>query len=200
MPCYHEIMLQDIQEKSDAELVKLSLRNKEFYGFLIQRYQDKLKRYVLRIAGGVYNDADDILQDVFIKVYKNLNGYDPKLKFSSWIYRITHNETISFLRKINRKPTTYNFEIDAVKVKTIQEDLTLDQKLDNQKIKENLLRIINNLDKKYQDVVMLRYAEDMDYQEISDILKKPQGTVATLLRQAKSQLKEEIKKNKHLFS
>ncbi len=193
-------MEENILEKSDADLVSLSLENSEFYGFLIQRYQERLKRYILRIAGGVYNDVDDILQDVFIKVYKNLNGYNPKLKFSSWIYRITHNETISFLRKINRKPTTYNFEIDAVKVKTIEEDLTLDQKLDNAKVKENLLRIINNLDKKYQDVVMLRYTEDKDYQEISDILRKPQGTVATLLRQAKSQLKEEILKNQHLFS
>ena len=192
--------MENILEKSDSELVELSLKNKEFYGFLIQKYQDKLKRYILRISGGVYNDADDILQDVFIKVYKNLNDYDPKLKFSSWIYRITHNETISFLRKINRKPTTYNFEIDAVKVKTIEEDLTLDQKLDNAKVKENLLRIIGNLDKKYQDVVLLRYTEDKDYQEISDILKKPQGTVATLLRQAKGQLKEEITKNRHLFN
>jgi RNA polymerase sigma-70 factor (ECF subfamily) len=192
--------MENIQEKSDSELVELALKNKEFYGFLIQKYQDKLKRYILRISGGVYNDADDILQDVFIKVYKNLNDYDPKLKFSSWIYRITHNETISFLRKINRKPTTYNFEIDAVKVKTIEEDLTLDQKLDNQKIKENLLKIISALDKKYQDVVLLRYSEDKDYQEISDILKKPQGTVATLLRQAKGQLKQEITKNIHLFS
>lgn len=190
---------KDILEKSDPELVQLSLKNSEFYGFLVQKYQDKLKRYILRIAGGAYNDADDILQDVFIKVYKNLNDYDPKLKFSSWIYRITHNETISFLRKINRKPTTYNFEIDAVKVKTIEEDLTLDQEIDNQKLKENLLKIINNLDKKYQDVVLLRYTEDKDYQEISDILKKPQGTVATLLRQAKSQLRNEIIKNKHLF-
>ncbi|KKP31846.1 MAG: hypothetical protein A2360_02305 [Candidatus Staskawiczbacteria bacterium RIFOXYB1_FULL_32_11] len=191
--------MENILEKSDPELVELSLKNKEFYGFLIQKYQDKLKRYILRISGGVYNDADDILQDVFIKVYKNLNDYDPELKFSSWIYRITHNETISFLRKVNRKPTTYNFEIDAVKVKTIEEDLTLDQKLDNLKVKENLLRIISNLDKKYQDVVLLRYTEDKDYQEISDILKKPQGTVATLLRQAKGQLKEEITKNRHLF-
>ena len=114
--------MENILEKSDPELVELSLKNKEFYGFLIQKYQDKLKRYILRISGGVYNDADDILQDVFIKVYKNLNDYDPELKFSSWIYRITHNETISFLRKVNRKPTTYNFEIDAVKVKTIEED------------------------------------------------------------------------------
>ncbi|OGZ81280.1 MAG: hypothetical protein A2312_02145 [Candidatus Staskawiczbacteria bacterium RIFOXYB2_FULL_32_9] len=191
--------MENILEKSDPELVELSLKNKEFYGFLIQKYQDKLKRYILRISGGVYNDADDILQDVFIKVYKNLNDYDPELKFSSWIYRITHNETISFLRKVNRKPTTYNFEIDAVKVKTIEEDLTLDQKLDNLKVKENLLRIISNLDKKYQDVVLLRYTEDKDYQEISDILKKPQGTVATLLRQAKGQLKEEITNNRHLF-
>ena len=189
-----------IIEKSDQELVQLSLKNKEFYGFLVQKYKDKLKRYILRIAGGVRNDADDILQDVFIKVYKNLNDYDPKLKFSSWIYRITHNETISFLRKINRKPTTYNFEIDAVKVKTIEEDLTIDQQLDNQKLKVNLATIIKNLSQKYQDVVLLRYTEDRDYQEISDILKKPQGTVATLLRQAKEELKKEILKNKHLFS
>lgn len=192
-------MSEDFLTKTDQELVALTLKEKEFYGYLMQKYESKLKRYILRLTSGRSEDADDILQEVFIKVYKNLNDYDPYLKFSSWIYRIAHNETITFLRKANRRPTTYNFEIDAVKVKTIEEDLNIEEQIDNKKLAENISRIVKNLEKKHQEVLLLRYMEDKDYQEISDILRKPPGTVATLLRQAKQRLKKEVIKNDHLF-
>ncbi len=189
----------NISEKNDQELVKLALGNQEYYGYLIQRYQDKLKRYITRLSGGRQEDANDILQDVFIKVYKNLNDFDLDLKFSSWIYRIAHNETITFLRKINRRPTTYNFELDAVLVKNLKAELNVDveKEIDQKIMAEDVSKIISSLDKKYQDVLLLRYMEDKDYSEISDILKKPPGTVATLLRQAKDQFKKEIAKNSH---
>ncbi len=183
---------ENILNKTDQELVKLALEEKEYYIYLMQRYEGKLKRYIMRLLGGRQEDADDILQEVFIKVYKNLNDFDLDLKFSSWIYRIAHNETITFLRKINRRPTTYNFEIDAVKVKTLKEDLDIGKEIDKKKLAEDVLKIIATLDKKYQEVLLLRYIEDKDYREISDILKKPQGTVATILKKAKELFKEKI--------
>jgi RNA polymerase sigma-70 factor (ECF subfamily) len=191
---------QNYLEKSDQELVELSLKNKDSYGFLVQKYENKLNRYILRFSGLRQEDAEDVLQDVFVKVYKNLNDYDPKLKFSSWIYRITHNETITFLRKVKRRPTTYEFDIDAVKVKTLKQELNMEKDVDDKNTAVHILKMINNLPPKHKDVIFLRYIEDKDYKEISDILKKPQGTVATLLKQAKEQLKVQITKNNHLFN
>jgi len=190
----------NITEKTDQELVSMTFEHKENYAHLITRYEDKLRRYILRLSGGRVEDTEDILQDVFVKVYKNLNGYDSNLKFSSWIYRIAHNETITFLRKINRRPTTYNFELDAVKVKTIKEDLNIEEAIDQKQLSGDILKIINSLNPKYKDVLLLRYVEDKDYSEISDILRKPPGTVATLLRKAKDIFKQEILKNKHLLN
>jgi len=186
---------EDFLNKTDQELVTLTLKEKEHYGFLIQRYEEKLKRYIVRLSGGRVEDANDVLQEVFIKVYRNLNGYDHSLKFSSWIYRIAHNETITFLRKINRKPTTYNFDIDAIQVKTLKEDLNIEKEIDKKRLAYDVAKVISRLNPKYKDVLSLRYVEDKDYKEISDILKKPAGTVATLLRQAKEEFKKEILKD-----
>ncbi len=189
---------QEILEKTDQELVKLTLKHKEYYTFLMQRYEHKLRRYILRISGGRAEDTEDVMQEVFIKVYKNLNDFDTNLKFSSWIYRIAHNETITFLRKINRRPTTYNFEIDAVRVRSMKEDLDLDKDFDQKQLAGDISKIIGGMDVKYKQVLLLRYMEDKDYKEISDILKRPPGTVATLLRQAKERFKKEILKNSRL--
>lgn len=191
---------EDFLDKTDQELVALSLKEKERYALLVRRYEEKLKRYIVRLSAGRTEDANDILQEVFIKVYKNLNGYDADLKFSSWIYRIAHNETISFLRKINRRPTTYNFEIDAVQVKSVKEDLNIEKEIDKKILAADVAKVVGRLGTKYKEVLLLRYMEDKDYQEISDILKKPAGTVATLLRQAKEEFKKEILNNKHIIS
>ncbi len=182
----------NILEKTDQELVGLSLKNKEYYGYLIEKYQNNLRRYIMRLNNGKQDDAEDVLQEVFIKVYKNLNGYDPSLKFSSWIYRIAHNETISFLRKKNRRPTTYNFEIDAIKINSVKEDIDIEGDIDKKILAGDVSKIINVMDDKYKEVLLLRYMEDKDYREISDILRKPPGTVATLLRQAKQKFKQEL--------
>jgi len=191
---------QEFLNKTDQELVSLALQEKELYVYLIRRYEDKLKRYIVRLTAGRTEDANDILQEVFIKVYKNLNSYNSSLKFSSWIYRIAHNETITFLRKINRRPTTYNLEIDAVKINSIKEDLNIEHEVDKKRMAEDISSIIMSLDDRHKQVILLRYMEDKDYKEISDILRKPPGTVATLLRQAKEEFKKEILKNKHIIS
>ena len=90
--------------KTDTEIVQLSLNNKDFFAILIERYESPLSRYVRRLGVGDNEDVQDLLQNVFIKTYQNLNDFDQDLSFSSWIYRITHNETISFFRKKNVRP------------------------------------------------------------------------------------------------
>ncbi|MDD2696991.1 MAG: RNA polymerase sigma factor [Candidatus Pacebacteria bacterium] len=182
-------------DKKDEELVKLILKDKEDYRYLIQRYEDKLMRYIIRLCGAKREDAEDILQNVFLKVYQNLNDFDTSLKFSSWIYRIAHNETVSFLRKLNSRPKTINSETASFILNAVRADLNMEQEIDKKNLAEKINETVNGLEGKYRDVLVLKYLEDKDYREISDILKKPPGTVATLLRKAKEQLKKEILKH-----
>ncbi|MCD4760742.1 hypothetical protein K8R42_02475, partial [bacterium] len=71
----------NIDKLSDTDLVKLVLKDQENFSYLIKRYQSKLLRYIRRISGLNIEDAEDVLQDVFIKVYQNLNSFDTSLKF-----------------------------------------------------------------------------------------------------------------------
>ena len=89
---------------SDEELVSLTIADKQQFGVLIERYEQKLTRYVTRLGVKNPDDQLDVMQEVFLKIYKNLNGFDTKLSFSSWAYRIAHNEAISWYRKRNVRP------------------------------------------------------------------------------------------------
>jgi len=166
-----------MNDKTDEELVALTLKDKENFAYLIARYEDKLLRYIKRISGT--DDAEDVLQNSLIKAYENLNGFNTSLKFSSWMYRICHNEVISNYRKKKSRPKMISFEgLENMVFDNINIDV------------HNLSKVLKHIDIKYREVLVLRYIEEKEYKEISDILKKPINTVSTLLSRAKKQLKQ----------
>jgi RNA polymerase sigma-70 factor, ECF subfamily len=85
---------------TDAELVEKALENPDSYGMIIERFEFPLTRYIIRITRAEHEEVEDILQSVFIKAYRSLNGFDTKLKLSSWMYRIAHNACVDFCEKI----------------------------------------------------------------------------------------------------
>lgn len=180
-------------EYSDAEVVLLALKDKEYLGVLIERYSDKLRRYIARLGVRNTDDQDDVLQEVFLKVYRYLNDFDTSLSFSSWIYRITHNETMTWFRKRNVRPEGHlvadgeevlEFIADELRDPESHAELQLDS--------EHLEVGLRALDQKYRSVLMLRFFEGKEYEEISDILKIPVGSVGTLIHRGKSKLKEQL--------
>ena len=182
-------ILLDCQTKTDGELVILTLENSGYFACLIERYEEKLLRFIRRISGVNIQDAEDVLQEVFIKVYKNLNAYDNNLKFSSWIYRITRNYVISEFRK--KKSRGEVFLVDE-EWNIFVSDLNIETELDKEIDKEILLKVLDKIDIKYREVLVLKFLEGYNYKEISDILKKPVGTVGTLINRAKRKLRQEI--------
>lgn len=184
---------QDCSDKSDSELVELSKSNPDYFSYLMYRYQDKLSAYIRRISYFNKEDIEDILQEVFIKVYKNLNDYEDALKFSSWIYRITRNHTIDQIRKNYRHPQTKSLE-EGEFCKFIASSTAIEKDYCNKNLLQHATEIINDLPLKYREVLVLRFLEEKEYEEIMDILKKPKGTIATLIRRGKKLLEEEIKK------
>ena len=97
-------MLGTIDSHPDEEIVAISLQRKEVFGVLVRRYEERLSRYLRRLGVFRKEDVEDVLQNVFLKAYRNLNAFDQRLKFSSWIYRIAHNETVSFFRARSVRP------------------------------------------------------------------------------------------------
>lgn len=178
---------------SDEELVKKAIKDKELFGMLIERYEAKLSRYIARL--GVRNEDDrlDVLQDIFLKVYKNLNGFDTSLSFSSWIYRIAHNEAISWYRKKNVRPEGHmiNDSEDILGLLSGQE-ISAEIETDRAFNAKELHRAIMTLPTKYREVIILRFFEHKEYDEISDILKIPVGSVGTLLHRGKKKLADEL--------
>jgi len=177
--------------KNDAELVVLALQNPDYFICIMKNYEDKLMRFIRRISGVNIQDAEDVLQEVFIKVYKNLNAYDDTLKFSSWVYRITRNYVISEFRKKKARGEVYLIDEEW---NTFISELNIEKELDKKINRGILLKVIDNIDIKYREVLILKFLEERDYKEISDILKKPVGTVGTLINRAKKKLKQEIEK------
>jgi len=190
--------LMETSQKTDAELVQMALRNHNDFLFLIERYSPKLTRYISRISNASSEDIQDVLQEVFIKVYKNLNDYDCDLKFSSWIYRIAHNQLMDFYRKKKSGPKILLSNDDYDFFDIIGENFDLISHAQNDDDKKNVLETLEKIDGKYKEVLVLRFFEQKDYKEISDILKKPEGTIATLINRAKKQFKDLYSQKSHL--
>lgn len=179
--------------KTDEELVKMALKDQDCFLYIVERYQKKLLSYIMRISGFSKEDGEDVLQEVFIKIYINLNSFDDNLKFSSWIYRIAHNEVINSYRKKKSRPQSV-VDLDDDFLNNLASDFKTDKLADTKYLKENVKTTLEKMDPKYREVLILRFWEDKDYKEISDILKKPMGTVATLISRAKNSFQEELKK------
>ncbi|MDX1765398.1 MAG: RNA polymerase sigma factor, partial [Candidatus Saccharimonadales bacterium] len=159
--------------------------NQELYAHIVHRYQTKLTRYARSI---VYDEdmAADAVQTAFIKAFENLRGFNTKLKFSSWIYRITHNESINLIRKAKKelRPDDETW-FDNIADERETADLELDKEFQKQEIADAL----SYLEVRYREPLVLHIFEGQSYKEIGDILKLPTATVGTRISRAKQQLK-----------
>ncbi len=165
--------------------------NPEYFGFLMERYNEKLTFFIRRISFFQKEDIEDILQEVFIKVYKNLNEYDDSLKFSSWIYRITRNQTIDNIRKKSRHNQNLSLEEHDFE-KFLKSSVNLEKKYAEKETMEKTREAIMTLPLKYREVMVLKFLEEKNYDEMIDILKKPKGTIATLISRGKTLLQENL--------
>ena len=186
--------IDEISSLTDAELVKLTLANQDNFVYLVDRYKGKLSSYVKRLTNINNEDVEDVLQEVFIKVYLNLNDFNKDLKFSSWIYRITHNQVISGHRKLKARPEGYAVNLDDQLARNLAADIDIKGQVDNKILQKEISDCLAKIDAKYRDVLVLKFLEEKSYQEISDILKKPLGTVASLMNKAKHEFKIELEK------
>jgi len=177
--------MKEAQRLTDEEIAKRMQQGElELYEELVKRYQKKLINYARTI---VYDEdaAVDVVQDGLIKGYKKINSFDTSKKFSSWIFRIIHNQGIDYIRKHKREVAVRDQEwiLDSVPTKEDREE-ELEQKM----LKVEMHKCIQALPVDYRTVITLYYLEEKSYSEISDILRIPAGTVATRLSRGKKAL------------
>lgn len=192
-PFVYTNVVQSLTTLTDEELAKRSVSDTAPFGELIQRYEATLFRYVMRRSHATKEDAEDIVQNSFIKMYRNINDFDSSLKFSSWAYRITHNELIDWYRKQKSRPQLIIGDKDEDIFSTIAGDINIEKEAIQKETRKEIEKVIQDLDPKYQEIIMLRFFEEKSYDEISDILEIPAGTVAIRLSRAKKILEDSLK-------
>lgn len=182
------------QAEEDKQLVANALINPDAFRLIVEKYQAPLMRYVKRLLSVPNEDAEDIVQEVFIKVYQNLNGYKPDLPFSSWVYRITHNNAISFYRstKKYKQDMSVDNEDNESMVNSLELSVNPKNQIEAALLMDHARQAIDNLPKNLRDVSVLRFLEDKSYQEISDILRMPIGSVATAVARARKRIIEKL--------
>ena len=175
--------MEDLSKLSDEQVVQLvRQKDKELFSEIINRFQKKLLRYAIYLVNDDQMGAD-VTQNSFIKAYINLKSFNTKKKFSSWIYRIVHNEAINILNK-NKKTLPMIEEIDY------DSGIDMEDELIKKEIIEKTHNCLDKMPILYKAPLSLFYLDEKSYEEIGDILRVPTSTVGTRISRAKSIMKK----------
>lgn len=182
-------------ETSDEELIS-RFQNGDNYAFdlLVKRYKNPLLNFIYRFIGD-QTDAEDILQETFLRLYKNKHYYKEVAKFSTWIYTIAGNLAKTELRKRRRRKF---FSISQYsgddKDFEIPDHTSNPEKETNTQITDHIIQAaIDKLSPKFKQVIILRDIQGFAYEEISEMLEVPLGTVKSRVNRARLKLQEDLR-------
>jgi RNA polymerase sigma-70 factor (ECF subfamily) len=180
---------------SDERLVELSLEGDEHaFGILVQRYQRRLAAFLSQLVGDM-ELARELSQEAFVRAWSALERFDPKYRFSTWLFRIAHNLGIDQLRRRRLQTTPlYRTDSEGDEVEVVVPDLDKDPlgHLENRALASELREIIDGLRPEYRELVLLRHFAGLSYQEIADFTGMPLGTVKNKLFRAHSVLRRAL--------
>jgi len=155
-------------------LNKLKSENKKEEGFreLISLYKERLYWHIRNIVKS-HNDADDVLQNTFIKIFKSINNFKGESKLYSWMYRIATNEAITHINKNAKRLKISNEEVQQLAINNLKADTYFE----GDAIQLKLQKAIATLPEKQQLVFNMKYFQDLKYKEISEILETSEGAL-----------------------
>lgn len=155
---------------------------------IIRKYQERLYWHVRRLVLD-HDDANDVLQNVFVKVWKNLEGFREDAQLYTWLYKIATNECLTFLEKQKK-----NTSVSLSDVETgLSNTLKADAQFDANKLEWKLQRAILSLPEKQRIVFNLRYYDEMPYEEMSRVLSTSEGALKASYHHAVKKIEEFIK-------
>lgn len=182
-------MALTVQE--DAELL-LQFRNpatkERAYTALIRKYQERLYWHVRRMVVD-HDDANDVLQNVFIRVWKGLENFKEEAQLYTWLYRIATNESLTFLENAKKRGTISLSDGDT----GLENKVRADQNFDANKLEWKLQLAIQQLPEKQRIVFSLRYYDEMPYEEMSRVLETSEGALKASYHHAVKKIEDYIK-------
>lgn len=158
------------------------------YEKIVERYEGRLYGYIRNFTNQPREEVDDLVEEVLIKAYENIQGFDVRKKFSSWIFRIAHNTSIDFFKKKKFKKESIDDREESL---AANEKLIEELEIDKEE-KERVNKAVNGLELNYKEVVLLYFFENKSYEEIADILHTTTNNVGVLLNRAKLKLRKTI--------
>ncbi len=182
-----------LSEKAKNDLIlvdKAKNGDGKAFASLMNRYRDSIYYMLLKMVNNPV-DAEDLTMEAFGKAFKNIDTYTPMYAFSTWLFMIATNNCIDFIRKRQTKPTIIDQMdegIDTWSVNVASELPDPEEALINEQKIETLRKVISQLKQPYREIIELRYYKEYSYEEISEKLNIPLGTVKVQLHRAKSLL------------
>lgn len=174
----------------DKELLSLfrdPVTKEKGYTLLVKKYQEKIYWHIRRMVVD-HDDANDVMQNVFIKVWKGLDQFREDARFYTWLYRIATNESLSFLEK-EKKNASVSYEDVSL---ALSEKLAADKDFDVSKIEWKLQLAIQKLPEKQKLVFSLRYYDEMSYEEMSRVLETTEGALKASYHHAVKKIEDYI--------
>ena len=185
---------------SDHELVTRAQQGSEkAYRELLGRFQRPVFSIIYRMIRD-REQAEDLAQETFVRVFNNIDRYDPRYKFSSWIFKIATNLTIDWIRRKeldtvsidgSRNAVTAE-QIEATSITIASQDENPEELLEAKELGEEIEGAIDKLRPEYRAAILLRHVESREYQEIAEILSLPLGTVKTYIHRGRNELREQL--------
>ncbi len=183
------------EQLDDRALVARVLEgDRDRFTELVRRYEKRVVNYVYRITHR-YEEAHDLAQDIFVKVYLALDRYDSKYQFSTWLFRIAQNAAIDVLRKktISEVPLARPSEDEPQKEREFADPgVSPYRALKNKQLAAAIEKAVENLPVDYRELIQLRHFAELSYEEIATMKKLPLGTVKNKLFRARNLLKEQL--------
>lgn len=168
--------------------------DRDRFADLVARYEKRVVNYVYRITHR-YEDAHDLTQEIFVKVFLALDRYDPKYQFSTWLFRIAQNSAIDALRKkgVSEVPLARPNDEEEGKEREFADDgVSPYRALKNKQLSVAIDDAVDQLPADYRELIQLRHFAEMSYEEIATMKKLPLGTVKNKLFRARNLLKDAL--------
>jgi RNA polymerase sigma-70 factor, ECF subfamily len=188
-------MTRGLEQPTDDELVAAVLGgDRDRFGDLVDRYQSRLVNYLFRLLRNV-DDAHDLAQEVFVKIFQVLDRYDPRFKFSTWLFRVAQNAAIDQIRRRRLKLVSMRQEDDEGEGRDW--DLQTPERgpygdMRNRERGDAIQEAIDALPWEYRELIMLRHFGELPYEEIAVLKEMPLGTVKNKLFRGRQMLKERL--------
>jgi RNA polymerase sigma-70 factor (ECF subfamily) len=186
----------------DAEIVSFCKKgNVDAFEELVIKHQKKMLNIAFRMIGN-YEDACEIVQDAFVSAYKAIRHFEEKARFTTWLYTIVVNLSRNRLNQLKIKNSREAFSMDdpvltdssELAVELASSEPSVLERLEKRDVQKKVQACIDSLDNEFKEVIILRDMQGFSYDEISDMLKMPAGTVKSRLFRAREMLRDRLKR------